>query len=264
MAIWDDVIPEAERRIYAKGGMGVGRVGMGERPAVIVVDMTYGFVDSAYPLGHSPTGYPAVAAIRRLLDHARPLGIPIFYSVSKQGATPCEAGRWKGGGVTANPGMRDPKANTVAADIAPRPGEVVIAKTFPSVFFGTDLASHLIYHRVDTLIVTGMVTSGCVRGTAVDAFSYNLRVIVPEECAADRGPTSHKVALFEIHMKYGDVLPLEQVMTELSGLISGGPRNGPQAVQAKGADAPLGLPRQRSGRPGEAGAPLDRAMKEMT
>jgi nicotinamidase-related amidase len=221
MAIWDDVIPETERQIYARGRMGEERVGMGEKPAIIVVDMTYGFVDSAFPLGHSPTGYPAVAAIRRLLEHARPLGVPVFYSVSKSGAAPCERGRWKGGGAIANPGMLDPKANTIAADIAPQRGDIVIAKTWPSVFFGTDLSSYLIYHRVDTLIVTGMVTSGCVRGTAIDAFSYNLRVIIPEECVADRGQTSHKVALFEIHMKYGDVLPLLQVMAELHSVCAG-------------------------------------------
>jgi maleamate amidohydrolase len=231
MAIWDDVIPEAERQLYTKSGMGQERVGMGEQPAIIVVDMTYGFVDSAFPLGHSATGYPAVAAIRRLLDHVRPLGIPVFYSRSRSGATSCERGRWKGGGAIANPGMLDPKANTIVADIAPHPGDVVIAKTWPSVFFGTDLPSYLIYHRVDTLIVTGMVTSGCVRGTAVDAFSYNLRVIVPEECVADRGQTSHKVALFEIHMKYGDVLPLHQVMTELQAACAGRSRSdAPAAV----------------------------------
>jgi isochorismate hydrolase len=66
-----------------------------------------------------------------------------------------------------------------------------------------------------------MVTSGCVRGTAIDAFSYNLRVIIPEECVADRGQTSHKVALFEIHMKYGDVLRLHQVMDELQAACAG-------------------------------------------
>ena len=183
--------------------------------------MTYGFIDSAFPLGHSATGYPAVAAIRRLLEHARPLGVPVFYSRSKSGATTCERGRWKGGGATAHPGMLDPKANTIVPDIAPQRGDIVIAKTWPSAFFGTDLPSYLIYHRIDTLIVTGMVTSGCVRGTAIDAFSYNLRVIIPEECVADRGQTSHKVALFEIHMKYGDVLPLHQVMAELHAACSG-------------------------------------------
>jgi maleamate amidohydrolase len=230
MALWDDVIPEAERQIYAKGGMGQERVGMGEKPAIIVVDMTYGFVDSAFPLGHSATGYPAVAAIHRLLEHARPLGIPVFYSRSRSGATTCERGRWKGGGAIAHPGMLDPKANTIVPDIAPQRGDIVIAKTWPSVFFGTDLPSYLIYHRVDTLIVTGMVTSGCVRGTAIDAFSYNLRVIIPEECVADRGPTSHKVALFEIHMKYGDVLPQHQVMAELHSACA--PRGRPTVPAA--------------------------------
>jgi nicotinamidase-related amidase len=224
------VIPAAERQVYARGGMGQERVGMGDTPAIIVVDMTYGFVDSAFPLGHSETGYPAVAAIRRLLAEARALGLPVFYSRSKSGPTTCERGRWKGGGAIANPGMLDAKANTIVSDLAPWSGDIVIDKTWPSVFFGTDLSSYLIYHRVDTLIVTGMVTSGCVRGTAVDAFSYNLRVIVPEECVADRGQTSHKVALFEIHMKYGDVLPLDQVIAELHATGAG--RSLPRAPAA--------------------------------
>ncbi len=218
MAIWDDVIPEAERRMYEKGGMGRDRVGMGEKPAVVVVDMTYGFVDSSFPLGHSETGYSAVAAIRRLLDRARPLGVPVFYTLARPAGAACERGLWKGGGAVAHPGMQDPKANQIVEEIAPRPGETVVAKTWPSAFFGTSLVSFLIYHRVDTLVVTGMVTSGCVRGTAVDAFSHNYRVIVPQECVADRGQTSHKVALFEIHMKYGDVLPVDAVISELEAL----------------------------------------------
>jgi nicotinamidase-related amidase len=220
MAIWDDVIPEAEQRMYEKGGMGRGRVGMGEKPAVMVVDMTYGFVDSVYPLGHSETGYPAAAAIRRLLDRARPLGVPVFYTLARPAGAACERGLWKGGGAVAHPGMQDPKANQIVEDIAPRPGEPIIPKTWPSAFFGTNLASYLIYHRVDTLVVTGMVTSGCVRGTAIDAFSHNYRVIVPQECVADRGQTSHKVALFEIHMKYGDVLPVEAVISELEAVCA--------------------------------------------
>ena len=229
MAIWDDVIPEAERMIYAKGGMGVGSVAMGRQPAILVVDMTYGFVDSAFPLGYGETGWPAVAAIRRLLDHARPLGVPVFYTLAKEpGQAACERGLWKGGGAVAHPGMREPKANQIVQEIAPRPGEPVIAKAWPSAFFGTTLVSYLIYHRIDTLIITGMVTSGCVRSSALDAFSYNYRVIVPQECVADRGQTSHKVALFEIHMKYGDVLPLETVLANLDA-----------AAGARKADAPV-------------------------
>ncbi len=222
MAIWDDVIPEEERRLYRKGGMGEAAIGFGERPAILVVDMTYGFVDSAFPLGHGETGWPAVAAIRRLLECARPLGLPVLYTLARPAASACERGLWKGGGATANPGMQDPKANQIVEEIAPRPGEPVIAKTFPSAFFGTALSSYLIYHRVDTLVITGMVTSGCVRGSAIDAFSYNYRVIVPQECVADRGQTSHKVALFEIHMKYGDVLPLDEVIAHLEASCAAG------------------------------------------
>ncbi len=222
MAIWDDVIPEHERRLYAKGGMGQGTIGFGERAGILVVDMTYGFVDSAFPMGHGETGWPAVAAIRRLLDRARPLGVPVFYTLARPGESACERGLWKGGGAVANPGMRDPKANQIVQEIAPMPGEPVVAKTWPSAFFGTGLPSYLIYHRIDTLIVTGMVTSGCVRGTALDAFSYNYRVIVPQECVADRGQTSHKVALFEIHMKYGDVMPLDEVIAHLEAACAAG------------------------------------------
>lgn len=216
MAIWDDVIPESERLIYAKGGMGAGNIEWGRQPGILVVDMTYGFVDSAFPLGYGETGWPAVAAIRRLLDRGRQLGVPVFYTRAKDpGQSACERGLWKGGGAVAHPGMRDPKANQIVQEIAPRPGEPVIAKTWPSAFFGTDLVSYLIYHRVDTLLIAGMVTSGCVRSSALDAFSFNYRVVVPQECVADRGQTSHKVALFEIHMKYGDVLPLDTVLEHL-------------------------------------------------
>jgi nicotinamidase-related amidase len=221
MAIWDDVIPAEERAIYTKGGMGVGTIEWGRQPAVLVVDMTYGFVDSAFPLGHSETGWPAVHAIRRLLDRARALRVPVFYTkANRPGGAACELGLWKGGGAVAQPAMQDPKANEIVAEIAPQPGDAVISKTWPSGFAGTNLASFLIYNRVDTVIITGMVTSGCVRATALDAFALNYRVIIPQECAADRGQTSHKVALFEIHMKYGDVLPLAEVIAQLEKVRS--------------------------------------------
>ena len=88
----------------------------------------------------------------------------------------------------------------------------------PSAFFGTLLPSLLTYHGVDTVIVTGMTTSGCVRATAVDAFSYNYRVIVPVECVADRSPTAHLANLFDIDMKYGDVVPAAEVREYIESL----------------------------------------------
>ena len=94
-------------------------------------------------------------------------------------------------------------------------------KAFPSGFVGTNLLAYLVYHNVDTLIVTGTVTSGCVRDTVLDAFNHNYRVIVPEEAVCDRGATSHKVTLFDIHMKYGDVLPQAEVLDYLKTFRSG-------------------------------------------
>jgi maleamate amidohydrolase len=220
MAIWDDVIPIEEQRLYERGGMG-GRIGYGSKPALLVVDMTYGFVDSAYPLGHSETGWPAAEAISELLGCARERQVPLIYTRGKPGSTPMECGRWKGGGAAGHPLMREPRANEIVEPIAPQEGEPVISKTFPSAFFNTDLLSYLVYANVDTIILAGMVTSGCVRSTAIDAFSYNYRVIIPEECVADRGQTSHKVALFDIHMKYGDVVPMREVMEYFDGLRRG-------------------------------------------
>ena len=122
-------------------------------------------------------------------------------------------------------------ANEVVEPIAPRDGEPVIPKTFPSAFFGTDLLSYLVYANADTIILTGMVTSGCVRSTAIDAFSYNYRVIIPEECVADRGQTSHKVALFDLHMKYADVVPKADTIRYLELLAP--PEAGRRAAPAR-------------------------------
>lgn len=131
-----------------------------------------------------------------------------------------EGGRWKGGGAAGDPAMRNGRANTIVDVLAPLEHEVVIEKAMPSAFFGTHLASFLTYERVDTIVLTGMVTSGCVRATALDGFSYNYRVIIPQECVADRGQTSHKVALFELHMKYADVLPVGEVVAHLEAVAS--------------------------------------------
>jgi maleamate amidohydrolase len=187
--------------------------GMGERPALLIVDMTWAFVDDRFPLGHGATGQGCVESIERLRAVARERGIPVVYSAGLPSANPAERGLWKSAGRAPDPALPDP--NEIVPELAPAPGETVIHKRRPSAFFGTELASVLIYHGVDTVILTGMVTSGCVRATAVDAFSHNLRVVVPEECVADRISVSHAVALFDIHMKYGDVMPAADVVAAL-------------------------------------------------
>ncbi len=214
MAIWDDVIPANERPVFDTAGMGGARVGFGERSALVIVDMSYAFVDSAFPLGDSRDGWPAVAAIQRLQAAAREAGLPIFYSTAIWKAGVVETGLWKRT-PEVHRALRDPKAYRIVDELAPREGEPVVTKNVPSAFFGTDLLRMLVMQRVDTVVVTGMSTSGCVYATAVDAFSHGFRTIIPEECVADRSRVAHKVSLFNFHMKYGDVVLLDEVLAHI-------------------------------------------------
>jgi maleamate amidohydrolase len=211
---WDDVIPPSEQAEYERGGWG-GSVGFGERPALLVVDMYNAFVDRAYPFAAADA--PATAdRIAVLLGEFRRRRLPVFFSTTRREPTAASRGRWKVTGTRA-PIMQSDEAYEICPQLAPRPDEYVFVKTYPSMFAGTTLVSQLIYHRVDTVVVTGTVTSGCVRGTCLDAFSHNYIVNVPLECVCDRGAVSHKVALFEIEMKYGDVVPLQTVLDRVAG-----------------------------------------------
>ena len=220
MAIWDDVIPQEDLKMFAKSKMG-GKAGYGKRPAIVVIDMTYGFVDDAYPLGCSKMGWPAVRANRQLLDKAREVRVPILFTRGYHPKTSTERGRWKSVTSLETKDL-DPRIHEIVKDILPLPDEVIITKIFPSGFFNTNLVSMLLFHQVDTVIVTGMTTSGCVRATVVDAFSYNFMVVIPEECVGDRGIVSHKVSLFDMHMKYADVTPLSEVLLYLDGCAKPG------------------------------------------
>jgi len=217
MAYVPDIIPPDERARYVKGHMG-RRVGFGARPAILVVDMTRAFTEDRFPLGCAAAGAPCARAIRTLLDAARPLELPVVYTRYDAFVADAEWGRWLDKGTGAEPDslMRGSEAHEIADLLKPRVSDLVVTKTKPSAFFGTPLASMLTYLGVDTLIVTGMVTSGCVRATVVDAFSHNYRVIVPLECVADRSATSHQVNLFDMDMKYADVVPLAEVLGHLA------------------------------------------------
>ena len=219
MAIWDDVVPKEEQALYERGGWG-GTVGYGRRPALLVVDMYRAFVDPAYPYS-SPSAPATVRVIQTLLAGARAAECPVFFSKAKRRTVPAERGRWKTSAVNARPIMADPAAYEIVPELAPLPAESVVVKAAPSAFVGTDLVSYLIFHNVDTVIVTGTVTSGCVRDTVLDAFNYSFRVIVPEDAVCDRGSTSHKVALFDLHMKYADVVPTADVLAYLKTVRHG-------------------------------------------
>jgi len=109
----------------------------------------------------------------------------------------------------------------IKAELAPAPGELVIYKERASAFFGTPLIAHLQMMKIDSLIICGESTSGCVRASTVDAYSYGFHNVVVEECTYDRSPICHKVNLFDLHHKYADVMHIEDVLAHLDGLAQG-------------------------------------------
>jgi maleamate amidohydrolase len=222
---WADLVPTEDVGSFGRGFEAEGRpMSAGSRPALVVVDMTFAFVDSGYPTGHGETGWPAVKANAVLLAAAREKGIPVFftqaYPDADHVARPAERGRWK---TQGNPPLPEglPPGDVIVDELRPSAGEIVIHKGMkPSGFFGTPLASYLVHAGVDTVIVTGMTTSGCVRATVLDAFQFNFHVVIPHECVADRSQMSHKVNLFDLHMKYADVVSLEECLAWLGTTAS--------------------------------------------
>lgn len=215
MALWDDIILPEDKQAFGKY-VANAKIGFGKRPLILVVDMTYSFVDERYSTGCGKAAHKCVKSIKELLGVARPLSVPIIYTRSSERPTQAEKGRWKSTvSVHADDKYDHSDERSIVEELIPTKDDPVIEKDRPSAFFGTNLPSILNYYSPDTLIVTGLSTSGCIRATTVDAFSYNYRVIIPIECVGDRCITSHKVALFDIQMKYGDVVGLKDVITYL-------------------------------------------------
>jgi nicotinamidase-related amidase len=202
----------ALRTQFREKGLG-GRVAFGERPALLIVDMINGFTDPRSPLAGELD--PQITAIRELLGPARAAGIPVIFSTVAYDPELQEAGLW----------IRKIPANSTLVEgsewveidhrLDPRPAETRLVKKYASCFFGTDLAARLVSRRVDTLLITGCTTSGCVRATAVDACSYGFHTIVVEEAVGDRAQLPHLASLFDIDAKYGDVVPLPDAVSYL-------------------------------------------------
>jgi maleamate amidohydrolase len=191
-----------------------GRCGFSHRPALIVVDMTLGFTDPESPLG-SDLEEP-VANIQKLLEAARRAEIPVvFTTIAYHESDKLTAAAFinkVSALLTLEAGSRwvdiDPR-------IAPREEEPVLNKLFASGFFGTGLSSALTAAGVDTLIVTGASTSGCVRATVVDALQYGFRPLVPRGAVGDRNPDAHEANLYDVDLKYGDVVSVEETLEYL-------------------------------------------------
>ncbi len=230
MAIWDDILTERDKQVFEKSGYG-RRAGFGQRPAVLVIDMNYNFVgDRPEPILNSierfrnscgQEGWEGVYRIRDLLDGARKKHLPAFYTTGNEDRMTAVAfGRWQGKNRRAGEDMEEDwsRGNLIVEEIAPQGGDIVIRKQKPSAFFGTPLMSMLNEVHADTVLVTGCTTGGCVRASVIDAFSYNFRVAVVEECVFDRGQASHKINLFDMNMKYADVVSLSEALDYIKSL----------------------------------------------
>jgi maleamate amidohydrolase len=194
-----------------------GTLGLGRRPALIVVDVNQGFTDPASPLVCDLDA--VVAAIGRLLDVARAAGIPVVYTtVSYDEGDRQTAAAF----IDKIPALLTLEAGTrwveIDPRIAPRDDEPVLNKLFASAFFGTALSSFLTANGCDSVIVTGASTSGCVRATVVDAIQHGYRPIVPREAVGDRNDDAHAANLYDIKTKYGDVVSVDDLVAQLEEL----------------------------------------------
>ncbi|HZW55406.1 MAG TPA: isochorismatase family protein [Nitrososphaerales archaeon] len=210
---YSGVIPESDLEGYRKAGFGK-RMGFGKKPCIIVIDLTYGFVDPKNLLAHGSMGFEAVKNLVPLLEKARSRGVPIIYTTglnSISNTMPIGISRK----VVVNP---RPGENDIVEEIKPHAQDIVVPKGKASIFFGTTILTYLNRNGIDTLIIAGATTSGCVRGTVVEAASYDYYVVIPEECVADRAEVPHKVNLFDMEMKYADVIPTSEVLSYLDSL----------------------------------------------
>lgn len=226
---WDDLLAPADREVYEAAGYG-RESSPGERPALLVVDTNYNFCgDRREPIlesikrFHNSCGehaWDAIPHIVALLYAARSASVPVFFTTQEMRVDALRVGAW--GRKNRRAYERDEAAErlgtTIVPDLAPRPDELIIRKTKPSAFFGTPLVSYLTQLRTDTVVVAGATTSGCVRATVVDAFSYNYQVVLVQECVFDRGQASHAINLFDMQAKYADLVSVEKAISYFAGL----------------------------------------------
>ena len=202
-----------ELDIYARQGLG-HQSGFGRKPALLVVDFVNGFNDPAMFGGGNISA--AIERTRVLLAHARQLPLPVVFTRVVYAEDGSDAGVF----CLKAPGLRQltpaSPASQVVPQLAPLAGEQVISKTQPSAFFGTGLAQWLKDRGIDTVLVTGCTTSGCVRASVVDAMSHNFRVIVVTDAVGDRAIGPHEANLFDMGQKYADLLTVNEVMARLS------------------------------------------------
>jgi maleamate amidohydrolase len=197
------------REVYAKARLGES-VTLGSRPAVLVVDFSCGFTDPECTLGADMT--EQVEATKRLLDAARAKGLPVIFTTIGFEPSLKDGGLW----LEKAPALGDLQIGGRWVEIDPRlepqEGETIVVKKGASAFFGTNLAAILISQGIDSVVLCGATTSGCVRATAIDLLQYGFPTLVPRECVGDRAQAPHDANLFDIQAKYADVVSVEEAL----------------------------------------------------
>lgn len=207
---------EKEAAFFESRGFGM-KIGFGQRPALLVIDIVKAFTDPTRMLGANLD--TQIDAINQLLDVAHEKNVPVIYSsVAYDDANFTDAGVWR----LKQKGVRTLMAGTDGPELDPRlhfqQGDAMLWKKYASCFFGTDLVSRLLAMGVDTLIMTGCTTSGCVRATAVDSCQTGFRPMVVREGVGDRSQPAHDQSLFDLNAKYADVVSLDETLAYLSAL----------------------------------------------
>jgi len=205
------------REVYARAGLGES-VTLGSRPAVLVVDFSCGFTDPECSLGSDLSA--EVEATKRLLDAARARGLPVVFTTIGFEANLKDGGLW----LQKAPRLGDLQVGgrwvEIDPRLEPREDETIVLKKGASGFFGTNLASILISQQVDSVVLCGATTSGCIRATAIDLLQYGYPTIVPRECVGDRAQAPHEANLFDINAKYADVVSVGEALEYLESVPS--------------------------------------------
>ncbi len=181
------------------------RLGFGARPALLVIDFVIAYTTPGAPFFGQGV-VDAVDASVPLIAKARELKLPVMYTVVEYHPSGADGGLFFRKVPSLKLFVRGEPLGAIDPKIAPKLEDLVIAKQYPSPFFGTSLASTLHTMGVDSIVLLGCSTSGCVRAAAVDGIQHGFRVIVPRECVGDRHDAPHQAALFDINAKYGDVV----------------------------------------------------------
>lgn len=221
--VWERFLSDADSAYLAAGWQKTEPYGLGTTPALIVIDNTE-TVFGERPSGERSSQRPNAAqfgaeaweridATAEVLSVARACSVPVIYTVIGQ---PNPWGPFRIEQYRAT--LDDPKFSTILPEIAPQSGELIISKAGASSFMGTSLMAHLTSLRIDTLLVCGNSTSGCVRATSVDASCYGFFVGVIEDCTIDRIEASHAMSLFDLDQKYCDVIEAADAKSYMEGL----------------------------------------------